>query len=361
MTSRPFEAGPTWARPSWPLSRAMASKVVGSSVFSAASLPAPEQAGEALVYKLSDCSLGPGVPAVCALGSFDGLHLGHRALLDAAAQDAKGRGVPLVAVTFDPDPSEVLLKHPQERLLPTRERIRSLASCGADALVVHRFSREFAAIAYDRYLLDVLGSLVRPVSLHVGSNFRFGAKGAGTPAAMAALGKEHGFDVTGHDLVTFGGRPVSSTRTRALLRKGDVAGAAELLDRAHYVSGRVEHGRGEGTSFGFPTANVTLDPWDCIPANAVYAGYFVLDGRAWPAAINVGTPPSFKTKDRAMLEANLIGFSGDIYGASARVVFLEKLRPSRRFDSLAELERTVLGNIAWVRDNLGDGSVEVSA
>lgn len=359
MTCRPFKNEGSWSEPALPLSPDAAARLVGDSTFASAEFPASRQVGSARVFETAGTALGPDVPAVCAIGSFDGLHLGHRALIDAAAADSLSRGVPLALVTFDPDPSEVLSSRPPERLLPDAERVRSLALCGADALVVHDFSREFAAIPYGRYLLEELGRIVRPVSIHVGENFRFGAGGAGTPEAMSELGASHDFVVHGHALVSAGGEPVSSTRIRALLRAGEVSDAAALLHRAHFVEGRVGHGRGEGTSFGFPTANVTLDARDCVPKDGVYAGFVEVDGTAWPAAINVGTPPSFSTEKRPMLEANLIGFSGDIYGATVRTVFLRRLRPSRRFDSLAELEKTVLGNIEWVRENLGETAVEV--
>ena len=148
---------------------------------------------------------------------------------------------------------------------------------------------------------------------------------------------------------------------RGLLGEGKVEKAAELLLRHHFLGGRIVHGRGEGTSFGFPTANVELDGRDCLPANGVYACLAIIDGRVWPAAVNVGAPPSFDVAAHPMLEANLVGFSGDIYGEDARVVFLHHLRTSRRFDSLAELESAVLGNIQWVRENLGEECVGVVA
>ena len=123
--------------------------------------------------------------------------------------------------------------------------------------------------------------------------------------------------------------------------------------------GQFAHGRGEGTGFGFPTANVVCDPRACMPAEGVYACYVSQGGTAWPAAANVGAPPTFAGRRAAFLEANLLGFTGDLYGAEVAVSFVRWLRPSRVFDSLSELERVVLGNIEWVRRNLGDAPREL--
>ena len=158
-----------------------------------------------------------------------------------------------------------------------------------------------------------------------------------------------------------GDAPVSSSRIRSLLAQGDVSGIVSLLGRHHYVRGTVAHGRGEGTGFGFPTANVCSDARSCMPREGVYA-CIVTDGvRAWPSAANVGAPPTFTSHRDAFLEANLIGFEGDLYGRELVVIFVEWLRGSRTFSSLDELERVVLGNIDWVRQNVGDQCVEVWA
>lgn len=195
--------------------------------------------------------------------------------------------------------------------------------------------------------------------VHVGENFRFGALGAGDAALLSACGEALGFDVVTHSLLERDGLPVSSTRVRTLLGEGRVSDAAVLLGRHHFVRGTVAHGRGEGTSFGFPTANVCCDPRFCLPCEGVYA-CLVTDGAwAWPAAANVGAPPTFDMHREAFLEANLLGFSGDLYGRELAVVFVEWLRASRTFSSLDELATVVLGNIGWVRDNLGDAGVRV--
>ena len=342
---------------SFPIGKAEARDVVRASLLSDARLGVSELLSGARVYRAPGCELGPDRDFVCVIGAFDGLHLGHRAIIDAARADALRRGVPLAVVTFDPDPSEVLSPASPLRLLSDADRVRSLALAEADAVIVFDFTWDFSRRTYADFLLDMLGAIVRPVAVHVGSDFTFGADGAGTPESIAELGRSHGFDAYGHDLVRRDGVPVSSTRVRGLLRGGSPEEAASLLCRHHFVRGTVEHGRGEGTGLGFPTANLALDPRDCIPADGVYAGYFVVGDVAWPTAVNVGTPRSFEVEPHAMLEASLLGFSGDLYGDVAEVVFVRFLRAPQKFSSPDALVSAVLANIDWTRENLGESGV----
>lgn len=345
----------------FPIGPAQAADLVAGSLLGEGVRAEEHAVGRARVLARRGVAVGPDVPAVCLIGAFDGLHLGHRALLGTAVADARRRGVPCVAVTFSPDPSEVL-GGPVEgaSLLGVEDRLRGLLALGADAVVAFPFTEELAHTDERTFVERVLLSVVRPVWVHVGSNFRFGYRGAGDVASLARIGDGHGFGVTGHELVSLDGGPVSATRIRSLLREGTLDEAARLLGRLPFVRGTIEHGRGQGTGFGFPTANLSSDPRTCMPAQGVYACYFVLGDAAWPAAVNVGAPPTFSAPEEAFLEANLIGFEGDIYGEAASVVFVRWLRASRRFSSTEELERVVLGNIAWVRENLGSGRVEVA-
>lgn len=299
--------------------------------------------------------------AVVAIGAFDGVHLGHRMLIAAAVEEANRLGVASVVVTFDPDPSELFDEQQREhQLLSVSDRAALCASLGVDYVLVLPFTRELAAlepVAFVRFLTERLGHIV---SMHVGENFHFGHAGRGTVDTLRGLGERAGFDVESHELLECEGIPVSSTRIRTLLAQGAVADSARLLGRPHFVRGHVSHGRGEGTSFGFPTANVCCDARCCLPAAGVYA-CIVTDGvHAWPSAANVGAPPTFSAQRDAFLEANLLGFSGNLYDRDLAVVFLEWLRASRTFSSLEELERVVLGNIDWVRTHVGDAGLEVA-
>ncbi len=310
---------------------------------------------DAFVFSLPGMkALRPEQDTVLALGAFDGVHLGHQALVRKAIDDAKGRGLPCVAVTFDPDPAVIVGPSAAgSRLLCTTDRCRGLLALGMDYIVVLRFTPQLAGLDPAEFVEQTLLRVTHPVSVHVGSNFRFGHKGAGSVDTLGRLGARLGYEVRAHELMELEGNAISASRIRLLLQEGRVGEAKALLGRSHAVRGRVEHGRGEGTSLGFPTANVTLDELECLPKDGVYGCYFVDGSNVWPAAVNVGAPPSFKSSTSRFLEANLIGFEGDLYGANVIVTFEQWLRDSRRFDSLEELTSVVLENIEWVRSNLG--------
>ncbi len=317
-------------------------------------------------------ALGEDRRFVCAIGAFDGLHRGHRALLARARAEAGRRGCRLAVVTFSPDPARVLSPDAApDELLSADDREYALVDSGADALLVFSFTPELAAVPYERFVREGLGSLLDVRAIVVGEDFRLGARGAGTVPALRELGRADGFDVIGVPLASEGGAPITATRIRGLIGRGSVEEASALMGRCHFVAGTVEHGRGEGTGFGFPTANVRVDAGACLPAEGVYAGFVVVGSAlgtdhvgevAYPAAINVGKPRSFSPGEEGepFLEATLLGFGGDLYGAVVRVVFVRWLREPRTFPSLDELERVVLGNVSWVRATLGGRGVELS-
>lgn len=318
---------------------------------------------------------------VCVIGAFDGVHLGHRELLQRAAHDAAERGDKLAVLTFTPDPADVLAgPTPSSKLLSDEGRVHALLAFdgGGDcpdvsSVVCVDFDREFASLTWTEFASGALGLIFGDEfeddfeAVFVGSDFRFGAHGEGDLELFQRAGDIHDYDVTGVDLLEQGGAPVTATRIRGLVHAGRVEEAAGLLGRPHMVVGRVEHGRGEGASFGFPTANIVCDLSACVPEQGVYAGFVTVadaDGarRAYPAAINVGLPPSFKGEvpGGTLLEANLIGFDGDLYGSKACVSFVRWLRDSRPFATLEELERTVLGNIDWTSRALGGRGIRIN-
>lgn len=318
---------------------------------------------------------------VCVIGAFDGVHLGHQELLQRAARDAAERGDKLAVLTFTPDPADVLSgPTSSSKLLSDEGRVNALLAFDGDAdcpdvssVVCVDFDREFASLTWAEFAGEALGLIFGDEfecyldAVFVGSDFRFGAQGEGDLELLRRVGDIRDYDVTGVDLLEQGGAPVTATRIRGLVHAGRVAEAAGLLGRPHMVVGRVEHGRGEGASFGFPTANIVCDPSACVPEQGVYAGFVTIadeDGArsAYPAAINVGLPPSFKGEvpEGTLLEANLIGFEGDLYGSKACVSFVRWLRDSRPFSTLEELERTVLGNIDWAGRALGGRDIRIN-
>ncbi|OUP06976.1 riboflavin kinase [Collinsella sp. An2] len=312
------------------------------------------------VYRLGtdDVRLGD---AAIAIGVFDGLHVGHRELLRHTVEDARSRGIAAYAVTFDPDPDQVVSSHPARALMGTEDRIRALAASGVDGVLVVPFTRELAALDHARFFNEVLLPVCDVRAVHVGSDFRLGAHGASTVPIIAAWCADMGIAVAGHELVTDDGTPVSATSIRGYLDAADLPSVSRELGRRFMVSGHVHTGRGQGTSMGFPTADIRVDAGRQVPADGVYSGLALVDGVVWPAAINVGLPPMFQDKpNAASLEANLIGFSGDLYGRKIALAFDAFLRPSRTFPSVDELISTVLGNIQTVKDSFGERGVSIA-
>ena len=300
-------------------------------------------------------------PACCiAIGAFDGLHRGHRDLLDRTCADARSRGMAAVAVTFDPDPDVVVSSDPARKLLDGEDRIAALRRSGVDGVLVVPFDAEVAALDhaafFDRFILPVLDVC----AVHVGEDFRLGSGGRTDVETMRTWGEERGIEVFGHELVRDGGEAITATRIRGLVAEGDLDAVERELGRRYFVHGTVVRGRMQGASLGFPTANVELPDLVQRPREGVYAGW-VFDGRAArPAAINVGIPPTFRGVDGAAeLEANILGFSGDLYGAGLRILFTRFLRSQRAFGSVDELVSVVRGNIEDVRRLYGDGEVEL--
>lgn len=299
--------------------------------------------------------------ASIAIGAFDGFHLGHRELVDAAIEDAERAGIRSMVVTFDPDPDCVVGPGPAPKLTSIEDRLALLAHSGVDAVVVVPFTDKLSHLDHEAFFHDVLGPSMDIRSIHVGSDFRLGYLGASDVHVMGAWCADRGIELVAHDLVRKGSEKISSTRIRAALSEGDVCAAADLLGRTYMVRGRIAKGRGQGHKMGFPTANIEVREGIQMPADGVYSGLALVDGNVYPAAINVGLPPMFRSSARsAHLEANLIGFSGDIYGSSVSLAFSRHLRPSRVFDSQEELVRTVMGNINDVCREFGECGVPLN-
>lgn len=297
--------------------------------------------------------------ASIAIGVFDGVHRGHRELIDAVVRDARNHGCKAVVVTFDPDPDVVVSSSPAQKLMTTSDRLHALALTGADAVVAVPFTPAVAALDHVGFL-ELLSRVVDICSIRVGSDFRLGRGGASGVAEMQTWGAEHGVDVYGHELLCVEGQTICATRIRQELRQGHVELAAELLGRPYMLRGIVAGGRHQGSDMGFPTANIQVPEGIQVPTDGVYEGLVLVDDTVWPAAVNVGLPPTYADDAAsAHLEANLIGYAGDLYGASVSLAFTRWLRPSRVFDSLDELIATVEGNIDDIRHHLGEQGVSI--
>ncbi|MEV0246104.1 bifunctional riboflavin kinase/FAD synthetase [Nocardia sp. NPDC050712] len=286
---------------------------------------------------------------VLTIGVFDGVHRGHAQLISRAVKSAAARGVPVVLMTFDPHPMEVVRPGSHPAQLTTLTRRAELAEeLGVDVFCVMPFTSEFMKLTPESYVHDLLVERLHVAEVVVGDNFTFGKKAAGTVDTMRELGERFGFEVDGVKLVGEHAVTFSSTYIRACVDAGDMAAAAEALGRPHRVEGVVVHGDGRGKQLGFPTANVAPSAFAAIPADGVYAGWFtVLEptgpviGGAAPgeramAAISVGTNPQFDGVSRTV-EAFVLDGEADLYGQRVAVDFVEHLRGMRKFDSLDEL------------------------
>jgi len=292
---------------------------------------------------------------VCAIGVFDGVHLGHQSLLAAVTADAIKRDAQPIIVTFDRDPDELFCPDKVHKLLTNEERLEKLEQA-QHGLLVLPFTRELARLEWQEFLEGLVALLPGLKAIHVGENFHCGARGAGGIAEIGSWGREHKVSLTAHPLFVFEGATVSSSRVRALLAEGEVRTAAELLTRPFVMSGSVVAGAGRGQSLGFATANVEVDGSYAMMGPYVYAAYALLDGKRYKAAVSIGDPPTYSPKSQEfnpfLLEAHLIDFEGSLYGSELRLEFIDKLRPMQRFESQNELITTVKENISWVRNNL---------
>ncbi len=291
-----------------------------------------------------------GWPAsVVAIGVFDGVHRGHAALVRTAAKAAAEREARCVVVTFDPHPTAVVAPHAvPARLASVERRIELLSALGVDAVCVLPFTKELSKLSPDYFVRHVLVGALHAKAVVVGENFRFGHKAAGDVAKLAELGAEFGFEVLPQAL-TADDEAYSSTRVRRLIAEGDVAAAAEVLGRDFGVEGTVVHGAGRGgTALGFPTANLDVAEGTAIPADGVYAGWFYRDSLRHPAAISVGTNPTFEGSARTV-EAYLLDFDGDLYGEHVRLDFTARLRGQVAFDGLEPLIKQIETDVADTR------------
>jgi riboflavin kinase/FMN adenylyltransferase len=281
---------------------------------------------------------------VVTVGVFDGVHRGHQRDVSRAEAAAGRMGLPVVTVTFDPHPDEVVRpgSHPPF-LCSVRRRCELLAGLGVDAVCVIPFSYEFSQLGPDEFVRAVLVDRLHAAHVVVGEDFRFGHKARGDVALLAELGDKYEFTAEGVPLLAEGGVTISSTAIRNLLSAGDVAAAARDLGRPHRVEGVVVRGHQRGRALGFPTANLEMLPHTAVPADGVYSGWLVSldpDGaetERWPAAISVGTNPTFDGRERTVEAYALDRDDLDLYGMHMAADFVTRIRGQARFDSVDEL------------------------
>lgn len=282
-------------------------------------------------------------PSAVAIGKFDGVHAGHRAVIERLEEAAAATGSRSVAVTFDRNPLAVIRPDRcPENVVTVERKLDLLGEIGLDATLVLTFDEELAARSAEDFVVDILVGALRVSTVLVGQDFRFGARGAGTPELLRELGPRHGFSVEVIDDVYLPGstRRVSSSWIRELLMEGDVAAATTVLGRHPDVRGVVVHGLKRGRELGFPTANLSTIVDAFVPADGVYAGWLVDHdtGIRHPSAISVGTNPTFDDVLVRQIEAHVLGETGlDLYGHDVTVEFVERLRGMVAFEGIDKL------------------------
>lgn len=344
-------------------------------------------------------------PACVVFGVFDGFHVGHQELLHKTLESAHEHNLASAVVTFDPDPSFVL--HSQAPascaldldacLLTTEQRLELIARTHVDLIVVVAFTPALAKLEYQKFLTDVVMKYLAPRIIHVGTDFKMGYRGQGDISALRAFGLLHDIDVFGHTLAADNEVVISATLIRTLLQNGHIDLATRYLTRFYSLSGKVVHGRGKGSGFGFATANILCQANHCVPQSGVYMACVVCQNHIYSAAVNVGISPTFsseiyeneqgKVQDnlqnnsqngfqdnvektthdsrrralprQGFLEAHLLGFTGDIYGQTVDVIFIKRMRDVHKFESVSALIKAVHDNIKEVKNCLGETGIEV--
>lgn len=295
---------------------------------------------------------------VVTIGVYDGVHLGHRALIGRVQGMAAELGAATAVVTFDRHPATVVRPESAPKLLTDLpQRLELLESTGVDATLVIHFDEQRAHETAEEFVHEILVGCLHARAVVVGHDFHFGHNRGGNVPMLQAMGADLGFDVLGISLVgdEHDHEVVSSTRVRKLLSSGDVAAAAELLGRPHEVRGTVQDGDKRGRELGFPTANVAVPDDILLPADGIYAGWYERpNGDIHATAISLGRRPTFyEDAHQSLLEAYLLDFDGDLYGEPARVRFVARLRGEVKFDSVDALVEQMSRDVADARDALG--------
>ena len=298
-------------------------------------------------------SIAPGSSRVAlTIGNFDGVHLGHQAMLERTVSRARALQLPSCVLTFEPHPREFFTPaSAPARLTRLRDKLELMAGAGVSRVHVVRFDARLAALAAERFVEEVVARGLRAAWLLVGRDFRFGARRAGDLALLGALAAHHGFELETMPEVALQGERVSSSAVRAALAAGDLAAARRLLGRPYAMSGRVAHGEKLGRELGFPTANIVLRRRPAL------AGVFVVECRiegetAWrPGVASVGRRPTVRPGAAPLLEVHLLDFAGDLYRRHLQVRFVAKLRDEEKYDGLGALRAAIARDAAAARSH----------
>ena len=292
---------------------------------------------------------------VLSIGNFDGVHLGHQAVIEKLAEQGGRLGLPVLLMVFEPQPLEFFLQdNAPSRLTRLREKIIQLAKLPVDGVLIMRFDQQFADCDPERFIQEVLIDVLRIRYLVVGDDFHFGKARRGNFALLEEQGQKHGFHVEDTLSYQVAGHRVSSTLIRDALGAGDLAQAEQLLGRPYSVCGRVVHGEKRGRQLGFPTANIQMQRKN-TPIEGVFAVTMTgIDERVFAGVANVGVRPTLGNASRVLLETHLFDFDKEIYDHYVEVHFREKIRSEQQFRSVDELKAQIAQDVARARTILAD-------
>ncbi len=283
-------------------------------------------------------------PAIVSIGIFDGVHIGHQRLIERLVAEARTRSASSVVVTFWPHPLAIVLpKMAPPHVDELDDRVARLKSLGVDMVVVLTFTREVAALGAAKFV-NLLREKFKMKGLIIGPDFALGKEREGSVYRLRELGQQSDFTVEVIPPVVLNGKVVSSTAIRQALAEGNVREASAMLGRPFKMSCEVVSGDGRGRELGFPTANLAYAE-QALPGNGVYATIADIAERTWPSVTNVGVRPTFDG-GRRLVEVHIIGFSGDLYGKTVTVEFIERIRDEKRFGSVAELKKQMTKDVA---------------
>jgi riboflavin kinase/FMN adenylyltransferase len=293
-------------------------------------------------------------PSAVTIGKFDGVHLGHRAVIERLRSVAAARALASVVVTFDRHPHALLRPgHLPEPLVSNEQKLELLASLDPDAALMLTFDAALSHESAEEFVSSVLVDALQAKAVLVGADFRFGDGGAGTVDVLTELGRHHGFDVLVVEDVSPAGTRVSSSGIRSLLAEGRVAEAAELLGELPTVRGTVVTGQQRGRAMGYPTANLSPHPEGFVPADGVYAAWLTVGGVRYAAAVSIGNNPTFDGVPDKQVEAHAIDQVLDLYGQVAEISFVEYVRGMRKFAGPDELATEMRADEDRIRVILG--------
>ena len=298
--------------------------------------------------------------AVISIGNFDGVHIGHQAVLRHVVDRARDLGVAAVAMTFDPHPVKLLRPSESPRLLTTLEqRLALIALTGIDSALVLPFTHRLARMSARDFVRNVLVERLAVREIYIGANFRFGADRTGDVDLLRTMGAEGGFRAEAAPIVTALGEVVSSSRVREAVATGRVGEARELLGREVFIDGSVLEGKKLGRTLGFPTINVEVEN-ELAPAHGVYVTVVHIASfeRSFPAVTNIGVRPTVYRDSLTTIESHLLDFTADVYRERVRIFFLEKLREERTFPSTMELMTQIRSDVEEARAFFSDNRLE---